>query len=99
MVQTEGITNALTKFDFAVAKTINSTEIDYFVDYFEPTEVYAYTVESFPKLDPTILNLENRPTAGILVAYIENEDTVYACGAGTYDEIHGIAFEPIDEYF
>lgn len=97
MVQTEEITNALKSFDFPVGKIINDAEIDYFVDYFEPTEVYAFEVDEFFDLEELV---EDRtPEAGILVAHVNEDDEVYACGVGQYREIQASAFQPIKQYF
>lgn len=97
MVQTEEITDTLKSFDFPVGKVINDAEMDYFVDYFEPTEVYAFEVDEFFDLEDLVE--EQTPEAGILVAYVDEDNEVYACGVGQYREIQTSAFQPIKDYF
>jgi len=97
MVHSNQIEDVLTTFEFPVGRVLNDADYDYFVDYFEPTEVYGFEVDAFEDLRDEVE--ERNPQSGLLVAYVEDTNEVLACGVGQFREIKESAFQPIEGYF
>lgn len=91
------IESVLRELDITAARTLSDdAPYEFMVDFFEPTPVYAFSVEDILDVEDSV---GNSVDAGIITVYEEQSGEVYACGSGQYNRVGGAMFEPISTHF
>lgn len=91
------IESILKELEITAARTLSDdAPYEFMVDFFEPTPVYAFSVEDILDVDDVV---DDSIESGIIAVYEEQSGKVYACGSGQYDRVGGALFEPIHTHF